>query len=477
MNRKLWAPVGAVAATLAVVAAAALLTTDGRPAAPPVLRIVGAGSADSSLAAAPPSRAHQLVENLPEEPSEAAVRDLRATAAPVGAVRALSAALGESAAPVRTGDAWTAGDLRVTDEPGNPWTWGPFCDPQTTVSSDSNRSSACASETVQALPVPPGGLEGIDLPASPPAPEVVLGEPEALAATVAVREALHLRSGRSRVEGAHLIIEPVAGGLPTSGLATRLQLSTEGRLLSAAGWLSTGVEGDTYPLRSARQALDDLSVFALGAPCDATGCPGGPVITGARLGLSLVAMEQGAALVPAWLFDVKGSPVPLVALAVADRFLGQPDPAVVDPGTDPGGGEPGGRGTEPGGIEPAPGKPSNPEPGTAGPDPVPPLPPENREMFSFDAAYADRDPMVLVVRYGDSGSCPSRAVQHSVMEEPDRLIVILSRTPAPADLACTSDYQAKLVPVALQQPLAGREVFDGSRKEPVPVSTGSPPFG
>ncbi len=447
MNRKLWAPVGAVAATLAVVAAASLLTTDGRPAAPPVLRIVGAGSADSSLAAAPASRAHQLVENLPEEPSEAAVRDLAATAAPVGAVRALSAALGESAAPVRTGDAWTAGDLRVTDEPGNPWTWGPFCDPQTTVSSDSNRSSACASETVQALPVPPGGLEGIDLPASPPAPEVVLGEPEALAATVAVREALHLRSGRSRVEGAHLIIEPVAGGLPTSGLATRLQLSTEGRLLSAAGWLSTGVEGDTYPLRSARQALDDLSVFALGAPCDATGCPGGPVITGARLGLSLVAMEQGAALVPAWLFDVEGSPVPLVALAVADRFLGQP------------------------------GKPSNPEPGTAGPDPVPPLPPENREMFSFDAAYADRDPMVLVVRYGDSGSCPSRAVQHSVMEEPDRLIVILSRTPAPADLACTSDYQAKLVPVALQQPLAGREVFDGSRKEPVPVSTGSPPFG
>ncbi len=63
------------------------------------------------------------------------------------------------------------------------------------------------------------------------------------------------------------------------------------------------------------------------------------------------------------------------------------------------------------------------------------------------------------------------------MEEPDRVVVILSRTPAPADLACTSDYQAKLVRVALQQPLAGREVFDGSRKEPVPVSTGSPPFG
>lgn len=447
MNRNLWAPAAAVAATLAVVAAASLLTTDGRRAAPPVLRIVGAGSADSAAAAASGTGPYQLVGTLPDGPAEAAVRNLPATAAPVEKVRALAAALGESAAPVRTGDTWTAGDLRVTDEPGNPWTWGPFCDPQTTVSSDSNGTSACASGTVQAVPVPPGGLEGSDLPLSPPAPEVVLDESEALAATAAVREVLHPRNDRSRVEGAQLIIEPMAGGLPTSGLATRLQLSTEGRLLSAAGSLSTGVEGDTYPLRSARQALDDLPVVAFGAPCDATGCPEGPVITGARLGLSLVAMEQGAALVPAWLFDVEGSPVPLVALAVADRFL--------DP----------------------PGKPSNPEPGTAGPDPVPPLPPEDREMFSFDAAYADRDPMVLVVRYGDSGSCPSRAVQHGVMEEPDRVIVILSRTPAPTMQACTADYQAKLVRVALQQPLAGREVFDGSRKEPVPVSTGSPPFG
>lgn len=43
--------------------------------------------------------------------------------------------------------------------------------------------------------------------------------------------------------------------------------------------------------------------------------------------------------------------------------------------------------------------------------------------------------------------------------------------------ACTVDYRAVLVRVASQAPLAGREVMDGSRKEPVPVSTGSPPFG
>jgi len=39
----------------------------------------------------------------------------------------------------------------------------------------------------------------------------------------------------------------------------------------------------------------------------------------------------------------------------------------------------------------------------------------NREAFAFDAAYADADPLVLIVRYGDSGSCPSQAVRQDVL--------------------------------------------------------------
>lgn len=101
----------------------------------------------------------------------------------------------------------------------------------------------------------------------------------------------------------------------------------------------------------------------------------------------------------------------------------------------------------------------------------------SRERFAFDAAYADADPKVLVVRYGDSGSCPSLAVRHDVVEQPDRVVVTLTRTPMPTDRACTSDYQAKLVRVALTAPLGSRVVVDGSRNEPVPVSTGTPPFG
>jgi len=100
-----------------------------------------------------------------------------------------------------------------------------------------------------------------------------------------------------------------------------------------------------------------------------------------------------------------------------------------------------------------------------------------REAFGFDAAYADPDPMVLVVRYGDSSSCPSKAVRHAVVQETDRVVVTLTRTPMPTDQACTSDYGAKLVQISLTASLGSRTVIDGSRNRPVPISTGLPPFG
>jgi hypothetical protein len=102
---------------------------------------------------------------------------------------------------------------------------------------------------------------------------------------------------------------------------------------------------------------------------------------------------------------------------------------------------------------------------------------QGREAFGFDAAYSDADPGVLVVRYGDSGSCPSQAVRHDVVQEPDRVVVTLTRTPMPLEQPCTSEYGARLVQVALTASLGDREVVDGSSNKPIPVSTGSPPFG
>jgi hypothetical protein len=103
--------------------------------------------------------------------------------------------------------------------------------------------------------------------------------------------------------------------------------------------------------------------------------------------------------------------------------------------------------------------------------------PQGRQAFSFDAAYPDPDPMVLVVRYGDSSSCPSLAVRAAVTQTPDRVVVTLTREPMPADKACTSDYGAELVRVPLAAPLGSRQIIDGSRTTPVPISTGLPPFG
>jgi len=85
--------------------------------------------------------------------------------------------------------------------------------------------------------------------------------------------------------------------------------------------------------------------------------------------------------------------------------------------------------------------------------------------------------MVLVVRYGDSSSCPSKAVRHDVVQEPNRVVVTLTRESIPADRACTSDYGAKLVRISLTASLGSRAVIDGSRMKPVPISTGLPPFG
>jgi hypothetical protein len=103
--------------------------------------------------------------------------------------------------------------------------------------------------------------------------------------------------------------------------------------------------------------------------------------------------------------------------------------------------------------------------------------PQGRQAFAFDAAYADPDPMVLVVRYGDSSSCPSLAVRHSVTQKPDQVVVTLTREPMPADKPCTSDYGARLVRIPLAAPLHSRTIIDGSRTKPVPISTGLPPFG
>lgn len=154
-------------------------------------------------------------------------------------------------------------------------------------------------------------------------------------------------------------VAPVVGGAATVGLTTAVVVDAQG-VRSAYGVLGEPSEGPAYPLISAAQGLDQLRAaprpeIAISCPLGST-CPGvGPQrITGASLGL-MVAWDGGEQiLVPAWLYDVDASTVPLPVVAVADRYLADPDPGQTgDPGSSGGGSS---------GSAIPPGEPATPEP-------------------------------------------------------------------------------------------------------------------
>jgi hypothetical protein len=139
---------------------------------------------------------------------------------------------------------------------------------------------------------------------------------------------------------------PTVAGLPTSGYETRLQYDSGIRLTSGSGWLASPAAGADYPLVSAQRAFDALPKPEIAKVCtdvEPSRCTAEPtVITGASLGLALRHDQQaGALLVPAWFYPVRGSDLPMVAIAVDPAYLrpsgggdGAPPPADLPaPGT------------------------------------------------------------------------------------------------------------------------------------------------
>jgi hypothetical protein len=134
---------------------------------------------------------------------------------------------------------------------------------------------------------------------------------------------------------------PVVAGLPTSGYETRLQYDGKIALTGGSGWLAAPVAGAEYPLISAQRALDLQPKPEIARDCpdvEPSKCTTAlPAITGARLGLAVRHDQQiGALLVPAWLYTLRGSPFPLVVVAVDPAYLstsrgGAPPPAVESP--------------------------------------------------------------------------------------------------------------------------------------------------
>jgi hypothetical protein len=163
-------------------------------------------------------------------------------------------------------------------------------------------------------------------------------------------------------------------------------------------------------------------------------------VTGAQLGLLLTALSgDEAALLPAWLFEVKDWPMPLAQPAIQPRFL-------THPAADP--------------VPPTDGAPSDAAPNAGS---------GSRGAFGFDAVYPTDDPMGIVVQYGDSSSCPHSNVTSVAKEGTDTVYVLLEGDSMASEQACTSDYRQVLVPLTLAAPLGDRKVVDASSGKPVAV--------
>jgi hypothetical protein len=213
-----------------------------------------------------------------------------------------------------------------------------------------------------------------------------------------------------------------------------------------AGWVQRGAAGPAYPLVTARAGYDEMVRTPLPMPLMA--CPeplppdadpvpcGGPIsVTSARLGLSVQQSPDGLLLVPAWLFAVKGSPQPLVQLAV--------DPGLLRPAPATGGGSTGSTGSV-GSASAAPGGPATDVPADG-------------SRFSSVTRGADGRSLVVTF-YGGVPECYSYTVRAAETGREVRLSVVEERTAG--DKPCIDLAMEISRTVRLDTPLGQRTVVD-----------------
>ena len=357
------------------------------PHSPQVLRLLGAGSAADAVAPAraattPESGttqtgAYRLTGELPSgHPADAPVYTLAGPYDTSRLAKALSreglttqhaswwwSSCTTAPAPVGAPDAKPAEPVpnSTKEMPAGP---GPSTSPEPSSAPADDPVSSCAvSSGVSGGVVTSGGGSssgsGTTEPAPPPEPTTPsMSDLQARDAAHPVFAAVDLSITDAHVSitpyGASVWVDPVVNGLPTSGYTTRVELNQDRQITWASGFLGDPARGDSYPLVPAREAFDAIPIPpAMDMMCpvtpDGKGClpPVPPEITGAVLGLDLRQTSGGdQVLVPAWLFDVKGSDQPLGQIAIAEKYLGNPEPTA-EPGTgkgtttDPGQSEPG----------------------------------------------------------------------------------------------------------------------------------------
>ncbi len=498
---KVLAPLATVVA-VAVVAVTASVVAGGDDGtrSPKVLRLAEEtatrDSAPTSAGGSGGGAGYRLTGDLPQgKPDDAPAWSLPEGPAATAPVARLAAAL-KAGTPKRDGTVWTAGNLRVNGEAGQSWYFyscGPDAPrdtpitPDTPVSSDgtvgcavsdggtvssgsgSSGSGSSGSGSTPATGAPAPGTTAVP-PAPAPAPAPPTPSKDTVRAAAApVFEAVGLDVADARVTvypgGGSVSVDPRVDSLDTAAFTTRVEVSGNGDMRGASGWLAAPGKADTYPLISARAAFDALPSGVRILSCEVTpegGCkePVAAEITGAHLGLTVAQLADGGqVLLPAWLFDLKGSEQPVAGVAVEPRFLASgTDPgAGTDPGTKPG--------TEPG-TDPV-GPPAQIDPATGAPDPGSIEPAPAQEPIAIQGARPSTSDNAVTVFY-DNGGCGRAGVRADVKEDATTVYVLLQANVPPQGQLCTANYVEKPFDVALQDPLGDRKVIDASTGKPVP---------
>ncbi|MFJ6544353.1 hypothetical protein ACIQMP_27395 [Streptomyces sp. NPDC091385] len=290
---------------------------------PPPLALDGGSTAGIAPGESNPYGVRYVAEGkLPDGPGSAAVRTPEG-AVGKDAVARLARALEVDGAPVADGDGWRVGGragepvLRVSGGSAGGWSFSRY----TPGTDNCPKADVCAQD-----------------PVAPAADAVSVAKARAVVAPVL--KALGqdgAKTDASQVMGARRVVnaDPVVGGLPTYGWTTGLTVDERGEIVGGHGMPAVPEKGAEYPVLSADKTLALLNSAQpeghrmgiggcatpeplkdrLEQPCGANTTPASPAspkgdrltVEKAMFGLAAHAVNGQEALVPSWLYQVRGT--------------------------------------------------------------------------------------------------------------------------------------------------------------------------
>ncbi|MGW7379384.1 hypothetical protein [Streptomyces sp. NPDC054794] len=262
---------------------------------------------------------YEVGGSLPDGPGSAAVYRAQGQVTQDEVAR-LAKALGIDGTPVAEGQTWRVGrdaagpSLRVNKEAPGSWTFSRYA-PGT---DNCKGTLVCAQD--------PGA------PADDPV--TVTAAKKAAAPILKALGQDDAKVDANQVMGAQRVVnaDPVVGGLPTYGWTTGLTVDKQGEVIGGNGLLKSPAKSDTYPVLSARKTLDLMNAAPhtdhrmgiggcaspvpmkdrLEQPCgSSTTAPkqdtAAVTVEHAVFGLASHSVDGRQALVPSWLFEVRGT--------------------------------------------------------------------------------------------------------------------------------------------------------------------------